>query len=297
MMSVDVLGRETAVTPNDRYLVQLRIGVRSLGFAPSLGVRLNFQVDCLPMGIGYVPGPEVFWMNDWGEWYPLAFQVVLVRRPGVIALVNTGPAEDLDPMNDGWASFLGERARLKREPGQFVVDQLALHGVAPEDVTHVILTPLQLYTVSNVMRFPNASIYISKRGWVHFNTSKAHPHDDRDTSIPPGLLRELVTTAWPRVVLLEDEDEVLPGLRTWWAGSHHRATIAVEVDTSEGTVVISDAFFYLENLERNRPIGICENIYEALAAHERAAKSAIALPLYDPKNFSRFPNGIGRSTK
>lgn len=258
---------------------------------------MNYEIDCLPMGIGEVPGPEVFWMNDWEEWYPLAFQVVLIRGNGVVALVNTGPALDLTPMNDGWASFLGERARLAREPGQFVIDQLARHGVLPGDVTHVILTPLQLYTVSNVLSFPNASIHLSKRGWIHFNTMVDHPHDDRDTSIPPAILKELVTTAWPRVVLLEDEDEIVPGLRTWWAGSHHRATVAVEVDTTEGTVVISDAFFYLENLERNRPIGICENIYEAETAYERARQAAIALPLYDPKNFSRFPDGIGRTAR
>jgi hypothetical protein len=257
---------------------------------------VNYEIDCLPMGIGEVPGPEVFWMNDWDRWYPLAFQVMLIRGNGVVALVNTGPAADLGPMNDGWASFLGERARFARGPGEFIVDQLASHGVLPEEVTHIVLTPFQLYTVSNVLLFPNASIHLSKRGWTHFNTMIDHPHDDRDTSIPPEILRELVTTAWSRVVLLEDEDEIVPGIRTWWAGGHHRATVAVEVDTIEGTVVISDAFFYLENLERNRPIGICENIYEALAAYERARTSAIALPLYDPKNLVRFPNGIGRAT-
>lgn len=253
---------------------------------------MTYQVTCLPMGTGEVPGPEVFWMNDWDTWYPLAFQVVLIRGNGIVALVNTGPAKDLESMNDGWASFLGERARLTRKPGEFLLDQLALHDVRPEDVTHIFLTPLQLYTVSNVLEFPRALIHISRRGWVHFNTSHDHPHDDRDTSIPPEILRELVTTAWPRVVLLDDEEEIAIGLRTWWAGSHHRATIAVEVDTSVGTIVISDAFFYLDNLTRNRPIGICENIYEALTAYERAGRADVILPLYDPSNFERFPGGV-----
>lgn len=250
------------------------------------------RVTTLKMGSGDIPGPEAFWMSRWDTWLTLDFQAVLIESDGIVALVNTGPAADLEPMNEGWASFLGERARFRRHDGEFIIDQLANRGIHPDDVTHVILTPLQLYSVSNVLAFPNATIAISRRGWQHFHETHAHPHDNRDTSIPPQILTELVTTAWPRVLLLDDEHELAPGLRTWWAGSHHRATIAVEVDTAEGTVVISDAFFLLENVEQDHPIGICENIYEALAAHARARTADIVLPLYDPLNFERFPNGV-----
>lgn len=253
---------------------------------------MTYKITTLKMGSGDVPGPEAFWMSRWDEWVTLDFQVVLIRGNGVTALVNTGPAKDLEPMNAGWASFLGERARFRRADGEFVLDQLQRHNVRPEDVTHVFLTPLQLYTVSNVLSFPNARIMISRRGWLHFHQTWQHPHDSRETSIPPDILTELVTSAWPRIVLLEDEQQVAEGLRTWWAGSHHRASYAVEVDTEIGTVVISDAFFLLENVEQDHPIGICENIYEALAAHRRARNSDVIVPLYDPKNFERFPDGV-----
>ena len=253
---------------------------------------MSYTVTCLPVGHSEIPGPELFWMTAWDEWFPLTFQVILVTGPGVIALINTGPAENLEPMNTGWAAFLGERAVMTRHAGEFIIDQLSAHGIAPDDVTHVILTPLQLYSVSNVLRFPNARICMSRRGWVHFHSVHEHPHDDRATSIPPEILVELVTSAWPRITLLDDEDQIAPGLRTWWTGGHHRASIAVEIDTDVGTVVASDAFFYLENVTRNRPIGICENIYEAMRAHGRASRAAIVLPLYDPKNFERFPDGV-----
>jgi len=253
---------------------------------------MEYQVQCLRMGIGEVPGPELFWMSSWDDWYPLAFQVVLVRGNGIVALVNTGPPKDIRAMNDRWASFLGERARFDRGDDQFLLDQLGGLGIKPDDVTHIFLTPLQLYTVGNVLAFQRARIHISRRGWEHFHNTHSHPHDDRDTSIPPEILAELVGPAWDRVVLLGDEEEIAPGVRTWWAGSHHRASYAIEVDTANGTAVISDAFFYLENVERNHPIGICENIYEAMAAHARAKRSDLVLPLYDPKNFERFPNGV-----
>ncbi|HEY6740128.1 MAG TPA: hypothetical protein VI076_14895 [Actinopolymorphaceae bacterium] len=252
----------------------------------------TYGVQLLPVGRADIPGPELFWMSSWDEWHTLLFQAVLLRGDGVTALVNTGPAADLGPMNDHWVKVLGERAPMRRDEGEFITDQLAKHGVAPEDVTHVILTPLQLYTVSNVQLFGNAQICIAKRGWVHFHTTHVHPHDNRATSIPDDLLVHLVTDAWPRVRLLEDEDELAPGLRTWWSGVHHRASVVVEADTSRGVVAISDSFFVLDNVEKNIPIGINENMYEAIATYQRVREAAdVILPLYDPRNLERFPEG------
>ncbi|MFI0367066.1 hypothetical protein ACH35V_04255 [Actinomadura sp. 1N219] len=254
---------------------------------------MRYGVRLLHLGDGDVPGPEVYWMSDWDHWYRLAFQAFLVQGPGVTALIGTGPAEDLTPMNRQWAGFLGERAAMRREAGQWLPDQLAALGVDRADVTHVLLTPLQLYTTSNVPLFPNARIGLTERGWTHFHRTHAHPHDDRWSSLPPDVLAYLTHEAWDRVRLLADEDEVAPGLRTWWTGSHHRASMAVEIDTDAGVVTVTDAYFTRRNLDTDHPIGICENIYEALAAHARVRDVADhALTLYDPDQLDRYPDGI-----
>lgn len=252
-----------------------------------------YSVRLLHLGDGDVPGPEVFWMSDWDVWHRLAFQAVLVQGPGVTALIGTGPAKDLGPMNAGWASFLGERAAMRREPGQWLPDQLGTLGLAPDDITHVLLTPLQLYTTSNVPLFTRAQICVTERGWQHFHRTKNHPHDDRWTSLPPAVLEFLTITAWDNVRLLADEDEIAPGLRTWWAGSHHRASMVVEIDTPRGLVTVTDAYFTRRNLETNHPIGICENIYEAMAVHERVRRIAdIPLTIYDPAQLETYPDGV-----
>ena len=54
---------------------------------------MTYSVCCLPVGRSEIPGPELFWMNAWDQWFPLTFQVVLVRGPGVVALVNGTPAK------------------------------------------------------------------------------------------------------------------------------------------------------------------------------------------------------------
>lgn len=252
-----------------------------------------FGVRSLKVGQVDVPGPELFWMGDWNQWYTLFFQMVLIQGDGITALVNTGPPSDLSPINDLWVQQLGARAALRRSPGEETVPALAAAGVRPEDVTHVVLTPFQLYSTGNVPLFTNAEICVSKKGWIHYHTTHDHPHDARWNSIAKDVLIHLVTDAWPRVRLLEDEDTIVPGIRTWWTGAHHRASLAVEVDSSEGPVVIADSFFYYENVEDNRILGINENMYEALAAYARARKTAAHLvPLYDPKVFDRYPNGV-----
>jgi hypothetical protein len=253
----------------------------------------TYSVQALSVGRADIPGPELFWMGGWGEWFPLTFQCVLIRGDGVTALVNTGPPADIGPLNERWKAVLGDRAVMDRGDDELILNQLDACGVTADDVTHVLLTPLQLYTVANVMEFGNAEIGITRRGWIQFHTTHQHPHDDRATSIPDDILVHLVTDAWPRVRLLEDEDEIAPGLRTWWSGTHHRASMVVEVDTTAGVVAISDSYFYAENVERGHPIGINESMEEALSTYQRVRDTAdIVIPLYDPKNLERFEKGI-----
>lgn len=242
----------------------------------------HYQVRSFTVAQSRVPGPQLFWMSNWEDWFPLHFQVVLIRSAEVTALVNTGPPADLTGF-----------PRLRRTPPEGIEAVLAAAGVDPDQVTHVLLTPLQLYSTGNVPLFRNAEICLSRRGWVHFHTSHSHPHDVRWKSIPKEVLVHLVTDGWDRVRLLADEDQLAPGLRTWWCGVHHRSSLVVEVDTADGPVCISDAYFYYENVEQDRILGINENMYEALAAYQRVrATAAHIVPLYDPKVFQRYPGGI-----
>lgn len=256
-----------------------------------------WDVRIVSVGRSLIAGPEAFWMSRWGERLPLAFNVAVARRGDYLVLVNTSPPDSTQQIE---AEFPAMRylhdapvGDLVRGQGQMMRAALARIGVSPEQVTHVILTPLELYTTSTLRLFRNATIGISERGWVHFHTTHDHPHDSRWRSFDRATLVDLVTDAWDRVRLLEDEDELAPGLRTWWAGAHHRETIVVEFDTSVGVVAVSDAYFYAENVETMTPIGLCENIYEALDCYRRIrATAAHVIGIHDPGVFDRYPDGV-----
>ena len=254
---------------------------------------MNYEIKILSVGQVEVPGPEIFWMSHWDEWLPLSINVAVVQGEGITALVNSGAPEDLSPINEIWTSVLGERAEYRRTAEQDLLPQLASMGIHSDDITHVIVTPLQLYSTGGILNFPRAQICLSERGWVHFHTTHSHPHDSRWHSLSKEVLMYLVTTGWDRVRLLKEEDTVAPGLRTWWAGNHHRASLAVEIDSLTGIVVASDAFFYYENVEEDRPLGISESLYEGMACFERTRRVAKHIvPLYDPRVFDRYPDGL-----
>jgi hypothetical protein len=245
--------------------------------------------------LGQVPGPEVFWMGRFGEWLPLDIHVGLLEGHGRVILLNTGPPLDLiDYMNGVWREELGERSRLVPTDPDGIGGVLAAWGIEPGAVTDVVVTPLQAYAIGGVDRFPHATVCVSRRGWIDLF---APPHFDprRRMAVPDRILRYLLEDAWfdHRVRLLEDEDEVAPGVRVWWAGTHHRSSLAIEVTTASGLVTFSDIAFYYENLERDWPLGIQESMAECRDAYARIRRSgARFVSFYDPSTLTRYPGGL-----
>lgn len=251
----------------------------------------QYKVRSLRVGQTQMMGPELFWMAEFDRWYPVQLQVILIEGDGIKALVNTAPPADMARVKSEFPDKLWDN--LEQTDDETMAGALSLAGLAPNDITHLILTPFELYANGCMDMFLHAEMCFSKTGWIHFHTMHEHPHDSRSRSFPHDMLTYLVTDGWNGVRLLEDEDEIAPGLRTWWSGVHHRSSIVVEVDTKAGVVCISDSFFYYENIEDNRLLGLNENMYEARDTNRRVRKVAQHIvPLYDPKVFERYPNGI-----
>ncbi len=251
--------------------------------------------------LGCVPGPEVFWMSHFDQWLPLHIYLLIIRGKGKTVLVNCGPPLDyLDRMNAVWREELGEQSRMTVAPNQHIETVLARHGITPDAIDMVIVTPLQAYAIGNIDKFPRATIAISRTGWEDLVAPRVYD-PRRHMAVPDRLLRYLVFDAWTeqRVHLLADEEILLPGLRTAWVGTHHRSSLAVFVDTPAGVVGFSDTVFYYANVEGNHPLGIQESMAECRIAYDRLRREAdILVSPYDPATGTRFPRGqlVGEST-
>lgn len=255
---------------------------------------MNYSVRVLKMGQCDVPGPEVFWMSHWDQWFTLYFFMVVIQGGGKTAIINTGPPADLGPLNEVWKHFAGERCQMRRQESERPEAALASIGVKPEDVDFVLLTPLQAYATANVTLFPRATVCLSRRGWIEdYHVPKWPMHIPRELRIPDPVAKYLMFEAQEKLRLLDDEEEILPGLRAWWAGVHHRSSMAYAIDTDRGTVIATDAVFNYGNVEENHPLGIMESMEECFRTYERLRReAAIVLPLYDPAVLERFPGGV-----
>lgn len=229
-----------------------------------------------------IRGPQGYWNTRWDEWVRIVFRVVVVRSDDVVLLLNTGPPTDLDFLNGQLAAVHGDRARLIAVTADPLGDVLAAEGLSATEVTHVVLTPLQLYTTGGIDRFPSARIHLAREGWTQLLTAREHPHDVRALSVTDPALRYLLWDAWDRLELVDGQQQAAEGVRLRWSGVHHRASLTVEVDTAAGTVAMTDSVFFRDNISMRRPPGLCESFEEFFALLDRCQQYAAVLPLYDP---------------
>lgn len=253
---------------------------------------MTYEIDVLKMGQCEVPGPEVYWMSAWDTWETLHFWMVVIRGGGKTLIVNTGPPPDIAALNDAWKKAIDARSQMVRQEAERPQNALATLGIGPADVDYVLITPLQAYATGNIPLFSNATVCISRRGWIEdFHAPKYEMHIPRKLRIPDHTLQYLEIAAPEKLRLLDDEDEVLPGIRAFWTGCHHRSSMAYSINTSSGNLLVSDCFFKYRNVEENIPLGIMESLDECMHAYARIRREADhLLPLYDPLVPARLKN-------
>ena len=254
---------------------------------------MTYCVDVLKVGQCQVRGPEVYWMDRWDDWEELYFYIVLIRGGDKVVIINTGPPPDLTALNARWTEAFGPRGALVRRSDESPEMQLGRHDITPADVDFVLITPLQAYSVGNIPLFHNARVCVSRRGWIEdFHAPPYEMHVPRKLRIPDEVLAYLTVEAPEKVRLLEDEEEIRPGINAVWVGAHHRSSMAYLIETSKGIVAVTDCCFKYGNIEDNHPLGIMESLPECLAAYERIREEAdVVIPLYDPEVLKRFPDG------
>lgn len=256
-------------------------------------MQQTYHVRAFRAARAEVPRPEVFFMSGWGEWETLHFYIFLVQGTTLNALINTGPPQDLEVLNAAWRSFAGPRCELIRESSETPLEILKSVGLVPDDITHVLLTPLQLYATGNLMLFRNAEICMLRRGWTE--DIVARPpwlHVPRELCISDETLKYLLFEAKSRLRLLNDEEDVCPGIHAGWVGTHHRSSTLYSINTAKGVVGVSDCAFKYRNLH-GHPLGIGESIEEGYRAYMRIQREVQHfLPLYDPEVLKRYPGGV-----
>jgi glyoxylase-like metal-dependent hydrolase (beta-lactamase superfamily II) len=207
-------------------------------------------------------------MDISGDWEPFMFSLCVLRGNDKTILINSGLEDDPTELNNFFEAW--HKNAVIKNPVK-TLDALTKLKVKPEDVDAILFTPITAYTVGALHHFPNAEYYFSRTGWVDFWASEQdQPRNPPLVFMPLNIRKHLAVNLEGRVKLIEDEHgEVFPGIRAWFAGGHHRSSMAYLVNTRKGVVGLTDGVFKYPNFEKNIPLGIAENIKENLTTFRR----------------------------
>lgn len=234
-----------------------------------------------------------YYIGKIGEWRDLYFYYWLIQGNGHVVLVDTGvplnKPEDFDILNRSH-QYVHEDCGHPREYVVEPQDALAKVGLTPADVTKVFITSTSSYATGNIELFTNADVYVSRLGWENVTKGDSMGLYESRVFFPKATLEYLQGPGKAKLHPVDGE-EILPGLRFWWTGVHHRGSMAVSVQTAKGKVNFADTAFVYENLEEKRPIGCLESMAEWNAVYPKLMDADIVLPFHDSRLLEKHPEG------
>ncbi|MFH5832233.1 MBL fold metallo-hydrolase [Halalkalibaculum sp. DA3122] len=162
-------------------------------------------------------------------------------------LVSTGEQHILLDTGLGWGLDAGSRYPEVSN----AVTNLAIFGLAPEDITHVILTHLHYdhaagstYTDDRALTqptFPNATYYLQKREWEYAITHAGKPTAaGKGATYKPDDLYRLFADDYLELLDVEHA-AIVPGIDAIWTGGHTPGHQVIRVhDQGEAAYYLGD---------------------------------------------------------
>jgi len=241
-----------------------------------------YRIYPLRNGVCKIAGNHAFHEGNNDETYDFALYIWLILGGDKPMLVDAG-ISDLEEMNRGAAHVL--REPIAQNENESSIAQLRKFGLTPEDIGHVFITHLHFDHVDDLLQYKNAKVYIGKKEW------------EGATTIAPSwghgrIMHEFLNNPQcrQRLVLVEDQ-QILPGIESFWIGGHTPGSMAYRINTVLGQAVLTgDTISLLGNFERKIPPGVFSNLEECRDTIEKVgAKADIVLPSHDPGTLKIWP--------
>jgi glyoxylase-like metal-dependent hydrolase (beta-lactamase superfamily II) len=152
------------------------------------------------------------------------------------------------------------------------LDNLEKYGVHPDEVRAIILTHLDWDHADNLALFPSSVIYCQIKEMEAFESSDS-------------LYRENIEKSSERMLLLDGDQEILPGISVHLAGGHTKGLQMVSVETANGKALLpSDNVMTFRNFEQKIPVGLCHDPIACQEALQWARETfSIVYPSHDYK--------------
>lgn len=175
-------------------------------------------------------------------------------------------------------------------PEQRLEAVLAVHGLRPSDISLLVLTHLHADHTGYVGALPLARIAL-QRSELQYAAAPPEPtgmFDRQDIGMLVGPL-------FDRIDFLEQDSELVAGVRAVWTGGHSPGHQQLEVQLDSGLAVITGDNAYLADpsVTQRIPPGYVTDVEQTLRALTRIRRDAVhVLPMHDPAVYEKYPDGV-----
>lgn len=247
-----------------------------------MAVADHWQVWALRLGTAQRPARDNFLApGDRDGEMALDFTMWVLRNADTVVVLDTG--------------FNAEAGRRRgRSLDRAPAEALTALGIAPHQVSSVVLSHLHYDHAGNIDDFPDAQLvvqaeemrYVTGASMAHSRLNHFFEVDDIT-----GVVRALHAG---RLRVVDGDVELAPGLEAHLIGGHTQGLQVLRVRTERGWVVLAaDALHYYENFHDRNPFPAILDLGRMLDGYERLAELAETedhiIPGHDPAVFARYP--------
>ena len=187
----------------------------------------------------------------------------VIRDSGGVVLVDTG-----------FAPEAGDRRRRAHygTPAQ----ALRRLGVAPDDVSAIVITHAHWDHTGNVRQFPHAQLVMTEAEYAFWTSSLAARAQFAAHCEPEEIALLRQARAEGRLTLFSGQHTVAQGIELTEVGGHTPGQLIASVTTSDGGTVVlaSDALHFYEEVERDRPFAVLADLPGMYRAYDTLAQLA-----------------------
>jgi 4-pyridoxolactonase len=207
---------------------------------------MSTRVYLLDNGTLAIDMSFVTWNHGHGTEYRFPVYAIFIDHPQGKILVDTG-------FDKAWVERVLPFEKPRQEPSQTLTAQLALLGLRPEQITHVVNSHLHFDHCSGNTQFPDATFVMTKEELRHAFVP--------ETFERLGYDRQLVDMPSAKMQLLDlrgYEYELVPGVTLIDTPGHSygHMSVVVKLGSQAPMVFPIDVAWTRENLEHRHPMGL-----------------------------------------
>lgn len=228
------------------------------------------------------PVAKVLWNTEWEKETEINYYIWVIKGKDESLIVDCGMAPTLaQEMNlQGYVNPLEVLERI---------------GIKATQVKKVILTHIHFDHANGAKLFPNATFYVQEKEfsfWIKDPTAKKPPFHMLSDLVGNSYLSKLEGTG--RLIMVNGDQEVLPGIELLLAPGHTPGLQAVAVNTAKGIAIVgSDCGHIFRNYEEEIPSCFITDMISWMRTYDKLKAKVSSLDLlfpgHDMKMLTNYP--------